>query len=283
MNNIYFISDFFLREVEGGAEQYDDVIIKHFGIKNLIKSSVLTVEMLTSLCKRNKDIKFIISNSSFLKNDVMKILSEKEFIVIEHDYKFLKDRNITNYKSTNYIVPVEMVLENIRNLYKNAKLVICQTTFHEEIIKSNLSLTNTFNLKCSLFSENTLELLKKLKNLNVIPLDVSVFVNYDNYNKGSDLSKKYCIDNKLEFDSIEPASHDEYLDSLTNYNNFVFIPRILESCSRVVIEAMCLGLNIVTRNTPISKEVDFIESDDKILFLRDRKSVLLLKIKEFIE
>ena len=144
---------------------------------------------------------------------------------------------------------------------------------------------NLYNLKGSLYSEEELKLLDKYQfdyiSKSIIKTPACVLQS-NNYNKGTDLSSKYCRDNNIEFDLIEGESFEEFLEILCDYESLVYIPRILESCSRNVIEAKIIGLSVITKNTPIAIESDFLESRDKIEYLRKIRNDLLEKIEGFL-
>ena len=102
---IAFVSDFFLDEIIGGGEICDDCIIrnlsKSYNVER-IKSHILTIEL------TNQYEFLIISNFTFVKETVLNyITNNSKYLIYEHDYKFLLDRNPAKY--INFIAPKNII------------------------------------------------------------------------------------------------------------------------------------------------------------------------------
>ena len=157
MKKIVFISDFFLDRVIGGGELNDHELIKLLRKSNkdvqCFESHLVTKEFIQD----NIDCFYIISNFCNLPYNVReKITYECEYIIYEHDHKYLNTRNpifFEDLKASN---------DKFRNyfFYKNAKKVFCQTDYHKNIIVKNLNLDNIISVNGNLWSSETLEKLK---------------------------------------------------------------------------------------------------------------------------
>ena len=94
MSKVIFVADFFKEDVTGGAELHDDVVIQHFKKRELLldkkKCSLLTEEYI----KDNADKIWFIGNFVSLSDSLKQLLiNECKYILYEHDYKFLSNRN----------------------------------------------------------------------------------------------------------------------------------------------------------------------------------------------
>ena len=140
MNKIIFISDFYYPEFVGGAELNDYSLIKRLenfhGIEIIrLKSHLVTPEYLSS----NKQVPFIVSNFSMLNKDSIECLQKEcNYVIYEHDHKYLKTRNPVPYKD--FLAPKEDLVN--LSFYKNAKSVICLTKLAEDVLKANTGLNN---------------------------------------------------------------------------------------------------------------------------------------------
>ena len=103
---------------------------------------------------------YILSNFINLSEESKIFLSNKKFVIIEHDYKFLPERNPTKY--INFLVPKKRRL-NVK-FYYDAIAVFAQSKFHGDILKKNLPFANIINLSGSFFSKQNIEILEKYKN-----------------------------------------------------------------------------------------------------------------------
>ena len=155
---IIFISDFFSDHVLGGAEINDDELISMLGSTNFntIKkqSHLITLDFV----KKNKNSFFIISNFTNLSYQCKKYLRNLNYVIYEHDHKYLRTRNPLNYKD------FKATDKDILNyhFYKNAKAILCQSSFHKGIIEKNLGFNNIISLGGNLWSLSSLEKMREI-------------------------------------------------------------------------------------------------------------------------
>ena len=156
MNKVVFVSDFFVEQIIGGGELNDFEVFKELKNKNFEVSRVHS--HLLKKEKLNHDTFYIVSNFINLSHDVKKELCNFNYIIYEHDHKYLRSRNPAIYK--NFVAPTDQII-NI-DFYKNAMAVLSQSTFHDEIINKNLNLNNTINLSGNMWSFTSLEFMSKV-------------------------------------------------------------------------------------------------------------------------
>ena len=118
---IKIITDFFISDIGlmGGAEYNDNAIYDLLNKKQqqveIIRSNDISLGLLTSL---NQNVKLIISNFTLLDEKSKKFISENfDYIIWEHDHKYLINRNPACYLS--FTAPKDKIINY--DFYKNAK------------------------------------------------------------------------------------------------------------------------------------------------------------------
>ena len=193
MNKIIYISDFFVDHIIGGGELNDHELIEMF-LQEKTKVLKLQSHLVTKdILKKNKNSNFIISNFANLSHTCKIWLQENaKYVIYEHDHKYVKTRNPANYK--NFKAPDKDIINY--SFYKNALSVFVQSSFHEEIIKKNLSLKNTVNLSGNLWSLESLNLLDEL--CKEKKEDFCSILDSNTYHKNTIGSIKFCEKNNLK-------------------------------------------------------------------------------------
>lgn len=267
------ISDFTIKEApHGGSEWVNQVLIDKFNLE--FKYASLLTEW-------DPTCFYIISNVSLMKPELVRQIPTLKYIIIENDYKICASRHPWRYP--NSIVPV---IERINyDLYKNALAVFVQTTDHFNVYKANQVKGNFINLNCSIWSDQDLELLKKFLDQKAFKNGKYAVYYTNNWIKNSEGALKYCQDNKLHPELIENTPNRiDFLDKLSNCTGLVFFPIARETFCRLVVEAKCMGLEVITsRNYGASLETWFdMKGDDMIKFLKIKTAKNLKTIEIFL-
>ena len=278
MNKIVFISDFFLNQVSGGAEKCNEAFINKASKKyNIVKknSTQVTVEFIDN----NKDGFFIISNFFGLSEKVKRHLSNYDYIIYEHDHKYVTSNNPSLYK--NFEIPVRNII-NI-DFYSSAKAVLCQSAFHSKILYKNTLLTNIVNLAGNIWSDSDLDLLSK--NLSNTKSIKNAIMRSDNRNKGQSAAVRYCKSNNIDFEFIESQSYEGFIKNLSKVENLYFFPQWVETYNRVSIEARILGCKLITNNLiGVTKESYYkLKGKELLDFIRENNDNVVNKILNVIE
>lgn len=248
MKRIVVVSDFFYEHVQGGGEASDAVLC------NLIYSNKFDCikrrcnELNDHDMDHYKNDLWIISNFTSLSEDKKRhIISNFCYIIYEHDYKCFAERHPTRYKENDYFVPEDQY-RNVE-FYKKAKLIVCQTDLQKSIIEKNLKLDNCWSINGNLYSEHELVFFKSHQDCEKNGL--FAIVNDDNPIKGKKDAIKYADKNKIQYNLISNKNRLKFFDELSKYDGIILMPTILESCSRLAIEAKLMGLKVISRNCPI--------------------------------
>ena len=241
MKKIVFISDFFLNDVVGGGELNDHELTQLIAERNTIvkmQSHLVTVDFL----KQHKECFFIISNFVNLNYVCRKYLFDLEYIIYEHDHKYLKDRNPAKYR--NFKADTSDIVNY--HFYKNAKKVICQSNFHKDIMKKNLNLDNIISVSGNIWSKSVLDKLRVLSQNE--KKDACSILHSNIWHKNTHGAIEYCNKKNLEYDLIQSQDYETFLTLLSTNDKFIFLPKTPETLSRVVVEARMLGCKVITNS-----------------------------------
>lgn len=283
MKKVVFLSDYFHDQVSGGAEIYDSILIEE--LESLDTKVVrfncreFTVKHFNLYLKTG--FNFIVSNFVFLSEEVKSRLKAcgHRYVVIEHDHKYLIDRDPSNYKD--FIAPSNRIVN--REFYKSAKMVFCQSVKHYEVVKSNLNIENITNLGCSLWSKKQLNI---IKNSFKQEKNGRCFVIQDpNPIKGLEEAKHHCDLNNLNYDVLAKQEYSKFIESISSYEKFVFFPKTLESFCRVVLEARMLECKIITNNLNGCTHEEWFSSLSGLKlvdFVNNKRSEVVAKIADCI-
>ena len=121
---------------------------------------------------------FLISN--FVNPDVKKIIQlyPNKYCILEHDHKYVATRNPAEFLKI--LLRHKSMIIN-RDFYKSAKHVFCQSIKHAEVLSMNLEIDNVINLSCSLWTNEQLNLINKIKPKN----NKAAIINDSNIIKGT--------------------------------------------------------------------------------------------------
>ena len=234
MTNVLYISDFFDTDLVGGGELNDGELCRSFDVDNY------TLSKLRSHTVQHTDLDkfdfFIISNFINLNASVLDKLTSKNYIIYEHDHKYLINRNPAEFKD--YKAPSNFIIN--KDFYSNAKSVFCQTSFHKEIIQKNLNIDNIFVVSGNLWSEKSLSLMSELQ--SVEKEDKVSIMHSNTPHKNTRECVFYCEKKNIDYELISSTVYEDFLSMLSKNKKFIFLPKTPETLSRVVVEASMIGV-----------------------------------------
>jgi len=239
MTNVVYLSDTLLSDVVGGGELNDYELCLELANRGLNVQRLRTFQILED--HTDTACFYIISNFVMLNSRVLdKIQNTCDYIIYEHDHKYLKNRNPAKFK--NYKAPHNMIINH--KFYKNAKAVLCQSTFHESIIKKNLNLDNLHNVSGNLWSLDSLRMMKTLSKKQ--KKDCFSIMNSPISHKNTKETCFYCDKKDYKYELISSKNYEEFLSLLSNNEKFIFLPKTPETLSRVVVEARMMNISVTT-------------------------------------
>ena len=236
---IIFLADFFRSDILGGGECNDAVLINHIQHSGYS----LTTKKCSDLIPEDfgKNIFFIVGNFISLREEHKQSLQKEKYIIYEHDHKYIKSRDPSVYK--NFTAPIGDIINH--DFYRNAIAVVVLSKICKEIIEKNLHIDNVYNIGCSLWSVNKLNFIETL--VDQPKNEKFAIINSPNPVKNSSLAIQYCEKNNIDYDTIGPYEEKELLEKLSKYKGLVFLPRVLETFSRICAEAKMLNCNLLTK------------------------------------
>jgi hypothetical protein len=248
MSQTILVSDFTIKEIPfGGSEWVDQVILSEFDT---------TFEYSSEISKFDPNNFYIISNISKLPIHLLEELKKCNYIIIEHDSKFCANRHPWAFQ--NSIVPHQYRVNY--DLYKKAKAVFVQTQDHLDVFKINNVEANFYNLDGGIWSKDDLNLLNSLykqeKN------EKFMIYSTDNWIKNTQGAFDFCTKNQIPFELV-PDMNDRFnfLNKMSSFSGLVFLPHARETLCRLVVEAKCLGLTVITTKTYGASRSDWFSLD----------------------
>jgi len=244
-----FISDFF-QEI-GGGEMVDARLREFLGGEQiLIRSVDCNIEKLSKV----KDYRFIISNFIALSQTCKEYIAKNcNYIIWEHDHKYLRTRNPSVFKD--WKAPSDQ-LQNIE-FYQSAKSVICQTQQHLDVVFLNTGLNNLVNYGGSLWSNAQLDWLKQCAT-QCDPHGTAV-LSSEIVHKGTKQALEYCTSKNIEPVLLEVMDWEDFVRELSYCKELLFFPQVLETCSRIAVEARMLGLRVIGNNNLSALKEDWFK------------------------
>lgn len=237
-----FIADFFKENIQGGGEIVNEEIINSLRAKDhtVIKKHSHQVDLF--FLDQQTGYNFIVGNFLNLSESSKRRLGREKYIIYEHDHKYLKTRDPSPFE--NFKAPVDEIIN--LDFYRNALAIVCQSKLHAAVMKTNLDLNNIINAGGNPWPAEDLENLRTHAKSHKEP--ICGIMDSPNKIKNTIGALNYCKEKDLKYKLIEFCSHEEFIKQLASCEKFVFFPQVLETLSRVVIEARILGCKIVTNN-----------------------------------
>ena len=235
---IFFVADFFLRDILGGGELNNHELVR------LLKTKGFTSKEVQSHLVNEEWIKerdnFVISNFINLSELCKNQLLNKKYIIYEHDHKYVKNRNPCLYPD--FKAPKEELIN--LNFYKNAKAVLCQSSLHLDIIHKNTGLDNLVNLGGNLWSTDSLEHMRKL--CATTKEDKYCILDSHIPHKNKDDAIRYCKIKNYNYSLVSDSNYYNFLEKMSPNSGFVFFPKTPETLSRITVEARMMNMKTIT-------------------------------------
>jgi len=239
VSRVIYISDFLLEDIVGGGELNDYELCKLLSDSNKEVLRIRSHDLMPDHISESDF--YIVSNFINLRSDVKaKLQSHCNYVIYEHDHKYLRSRNPALYK--NYVAPPDQIIN--KSFYEGAIKVFCQSSFHENIINDNISLMNLHNVSGNLWSEDSLSVMRILSRKE--KRDCYSILNSSIDHKNTRETSFYCEKKGYKYDAISSNNYSEFLSLLSNNDKFIFLPKTPETLSRVVVEARMMNIKTFT-------------------------------------
>ena len=270
-----FIADFFADQVLGGGELNNEELILLLAADNHEIIKINSDAVTKNFIDNHKNDRFIIANFININKTLLPYFYDKEYIIYEHDHKYLTSRNPGLYPEfkapQNEIVNVDF--------YKHAAAVLCQSQFHLNIIKKNLDLANLVSLGGNIWSESSLDLMEKMASKK--KADVCSIMDSPILHKNTQEAVYFCEHKERPYKLISSQDYETFLDKLSDNKTLVFFPKTPETLSRVVVEARMMGMSVVVNKMIGATREGWYKLKGKELidFMRSKRIDIKEKVK----
>ena len=223
----------------GGAEQDDAIILRELGIPY--------ERMLCGAFSESDPDKFYLIGNFTALTDMAKasLFAMGNYTIYEHDYKFHPSRNPMAFKDL--VVPREE-RTNIK-FYECARKVICVGHMQAHIFSKNDISKNVVVTGGSFWSDKELDyidFLREDRKKKGLKESVALHSNHAPL-KGPEVIKKFLELQGKSYEFIERLPHEEFLYKLSRHTSFGFFPLTPETCSRVIVEAKMMEMELIVR------------------------------------
>lgn len=251
----------------GGAESNNYEIIKILTSSDIKCDFLATQDFNNTIGLIQEYDLYIISNFYFISEEAKQFLYSRKYIITEHDYKFIRERNPCFFP--NLTAPKERIIHE--DFYRNAKFVLVQSGFQKDVFDRNIKLDNIINFSGNLWAEETLDL---ILSLSKTPKNgKAAILGEDDYGiKGRDASISFCKKVHLKYELLPKTDHHSFLKNLSRFSTYVFFPRNPETLSRVCVEARLMGLSVITSDYTAAVHENFFdyESDKMVDYIKNK-------------
>ena len=246
---VALLQDLFDHEIVGGAEKNDSVLLSYLNNNHNVEP-VHTYKIKDRI--DDYDF-FIVSNFIMLPDEAKQyLINKKNYIIYEHDHKYVSNRNPGVFP--NFNIPTRNIIN--KEFYVNAKKVFVLSEVCKKVIEQNLQIDNVISIGCSLWSNKCLEIIKSARENSTKHHEYGI-LNSGNSIKGTAPAMNFCKSKDINPALIGSPVYGDFIGQLAMCENFIFFPQVLETFSRVCVEAKMVNCNVLT--TP--KLVGFFSED----------------------
>lgn len=287
-----FVSDFFVNEVQGGAELTTEALITQSPNPNNIfkmHASSLTEEIV----KANKDKIFILTNFISASVEGLAALTDYnvKYYIIEYDYKYCRFRSeglhLIQTKKACDCYKNEHIKEVILKLFMGAEAIFWMSEAQKKHQISRLpelaekqsyvlsSVFDEFSLNKIEFIYNSSVDKQKNEEVAILSKEGSTWI------KGIESTEAFLKLDGKKYLHLPKKPYYEFLVELSKYKTFCFRPSDKDTCPRVTIEAKLLGLDLIlNKNVQHKDEPWFNGSREEMLsYLKSRPSFFWERVK----
>jgi len=259
LRNYIFIADYFLEDFRGGAEFVNNELIELLREGGHKVVTIRCQDLTPKYVIENNDKFFILSNFMRLNLRAKEEILKVNYVLYEHDHKYTINRNPAAFPGLK--VPTQQLVNEA--LYINANIVYCQSLIHKKAIESNIPKSRVISLGSSLWTKDFLD---KVSNIDILKTKKAAIIQDSNPIKQQGKSEEFCKENNIEYDLITADSPLHLARKLSQYEFLVFFPKVLETFSRVAVEAKMVGCKIYTNN--------LLGAASEPWFTEDRETIL---------
>lgn len=285
---VCFISDLYSRELAGGAELTTDALIE--SDTDLKKFRFNSVNITPEILEKNLETHFVFGNYTMLSNEVIDFVLQNNvsYSILEYDFKYCKYRSETLHKIKEKKECDCITLphgKNIKDFVLKAKNLFFMSVKQREMWEAQipeLKDKKTIILS-SVFTKETIEFCTKVKAARPLQnrYPAAAILGEGSWIKGIEQTEKVLAQQNIPYAKLPKMEPQKFLEALSSFQAFAFMPAGEDTCPRVVIEAKLLGCKVfANQNILNAGEVWFEgEYDEMVRYLLERPTVFWNEIK----
>ena len=263
---VVFVSDLFVEDYVGGAELTSEALILESPFK-LQKLRSRDVNL--STLEQGSQKFWIFGNFSQLNPELIPtIVANLKYTILEYDYKYCRFRSPEKHAAT-VGSPCDchdqLNGKLISSFYYGSTALWWMSQKQKETYLRLFPFLNEKDniVLSSVFSKDTLGILgwlRKQVEASSVPRNKWIVLGSQSWVKGFDAAKKWCEDNKKDYEVVWNVPYNQVLDKLARAEGFVYLPAGADTCPRMVIEAKLLGCQLHLNDYVQHKDEEWFNS-----------------------
>ena len=261
-SEIIFVSDLFVKDYVGGAELTSQALIDTCPLNiECVKSKEVTLQLLEEGYQKH----WIFGNFSAMDMQLIpSIIANLDYSVLEYDFKYCRYRSPEKHmfaEMKECDCHEDMHGKLISAFYYGAKSLWWMSEGQEDHYlglfpflkeRDSVVLSSVFNDQFFSSLKILREEFKDLDREGWIVLGSASWI------KGAEQAEKWCKDNDKKYEVLWGLPYIETLEKLAKAEGFVYLPKGMDTCPRMVIEAKLLGCKLHLN--------DYVQHKDEIWF-----------------
>ncbi len=265
---VLFLADFFKEQLLGGGESNDANLIEHLSSRGVTVVKRNCKDVLSAEIEKFE--KIIVGNFISLSPENRQILQARgNYIIYEHDHKYVSTRDPSKF--LNFNIPSDNIVN--KEFYENAQAVVVLSDICKEVLVSAIPAATVHSIGCSLWSSKTLDYISLINSEE--KRHEYCILKSANPTKNYPKTREYCLLKGITPIEIQSAEYYEFLKMMGECKNFVFLPTVLETFSRVCVEAQMLNVEVRTMRNLIgfySESFSHLQGDTLIEKVREKNN-----------
>lgn len=263
---VVFVSDMFVEDYVGGAELTSQALIdaSPFEVYKLHSRDVTLPIM-----QQAADRFWVFGNFTELNPQLIpSIVGNLKYSILEYDYKYCKARSPEKHMEISKM-PCDCHNQMNGKIVSAFFFGAMHLWWMSEKQRERYTMLFPFltdkdnTVLSSVFDDATLALIKALR-AKYAGADRKgwIVLGSNSWIKGADAAKKWCEDNKKEYEVVWNLPYEQLLEKLAQAEGFVYLPPGGDTCPRMVIEAKLLGCKLQLNEFVQHKDEEWFATDD---------------------
>jgi len=263
---IIFVSDVFAEQYAGGAELTTEALIKRSPVP---VQKIWSRDVNLDLLRQGSQKYWIFGNFASLDfNLIPTIVANINYSILEYDYKYCKyrspekhlfiEKEPCNCENTPHGKMISAFFFGAKSLWWMSE---AQQKFYCNLFPFLSGQKNT--VLSSVFDDEFFINIKHLREKNASKRTEKWSVmGSGSWIKGTDLAEEWCKKNGYDYEVVGNLPYEKALERLAQSTGFVYLPKGMDTCPRMVIEAKLLGCQLHLNNDVQHANEEWFNTDN---------------------